>query len=48
MTGVLEECSVSKDGLGGGGSDGNQGRMIEEKWHCHLHGDPLRMRASRN
>jgi hypothetical protein len=45
--GVWEVCSVFKDGLGGRGSDGKKGRMIEEKWHCNLHGQRLRMRASR-
>jgi hypothetical protein len=42
-----EECSVFKDGLGGKGSDGKQGHMIEREWHCHKHGSRLQMRARR-
>jgi hypothetical protein len=42
-----EECGVFKDGLGGRGGDGRQGRRIEEKWHCHSHASRLQMRASR-
>jgi hypothetical protein len=35
-----EACSVVRlgDGVAGGGSDGQQGRMVEGEWHCNKQG----------
>jgi hypothetical protein len=47
LIGWEQQCTVVKKGLGCKGSDGDQGRMIGDKWYCGRHGQRLYRRIRR-